>query len=68
MIKISKLLLRNPDYYDWMGKVIHREMYKKSKFGHPNKCHMHNPESVLENEMCKSIWDFEIQTDHVIST
>ncbi len=28
---------------------------------------MHNPESVLENEMHKFLWDFEIQTDHLIS-
>ena len=28
---------------------------------------MHNPESVLENEMHKLLWDFEIQTDHIIS-
>ena len=25
---------------------------------------MHKQESVLENEMNKIIWDFEIQTDH----
>ena len=28
---------------------------------------MHNPESALENEMHKILWDFEIQTDHLIS-
>ena len=28
---------------------------------------MHNPESVLENETHKLLWDFEIQTDHLIS-
>ena len=28
---------------------------------------MHNPESVLENEMDKLLCDFEIQTDHLIS-
>ena len=27
---------------------------------------MHKPESVLENEMHKIPWDFEIQTDHLI--
>ena len=27
---------------------------------------MHNPESVLENEMHKLLWDFETQTDHLI--
>ena len=29
---------------------------------------MHNPESVLENETYKLSWDFEIQTNRVIST
>ena len=29
---------------------------------------MHNPESILENEMYQILWDFEIQTDHLIST
>ena len=28
---------------------------------------MHNPESVLENETHKLLWDFEIQTDQLIS-
>ena len=29
---------------------------------------MHNREFVLENETHKTLWDFEIQTDHLIST
>ena len=28
---------------------------------------MHNPESVLENEMQKVLWDFEVQADYIIS-
>ena len=28
---------------------------------------MHNPESVLENETHKILWDFEIQTNYLIS-
>ena len=28
---------------------------------------MHNPGSVLENDAHKFLWDFEIQTDHLIS-
>ena len=28
---------------------------------------MHNPESVLENDMHKLLCDFEIQSDHLIS-
>ena len=27
---------------------------------------MHNQESIQENEMHKVLWDFEIQTDHLI--
>ena len=28
---------------------------------------MHNTESVLKNETHKLLWDFKIQTDHLIS-
>ena len=28
---------------------------------------MNNPESVMENEAHKVLWDFEIQTDHLMS-
>ena len=28
---------------------------------------MHNPESFLENETNKILWDFELQTNHLIS-
>ena len=28
---------------------------------------MHNPEPVLENNTHKLLWDFDIQTDHLIS-
>ena len=28
---------------------------------------MHNPETVLEDETHKILWDFKIQTDHLIS-
>ena len=27
---------------------------------------MHNPKSILENKTHKLLWDFEIQTDHLI--
>ena len=53
--------------YDWVGKVIHWEMYKKFKFDHTNKWYMHNPAPVLENETHKLLWDFSIHTDHLIS-
>ena len=28
---------------------------------------MHNPKPVLENDTHKFLWDFDIQTDHLIS-
>ena len=37
------------------------------KLDHTNKWYMYNPAAVLENVMHKLLWDFEIQTDHIIS-
>ena len=53
--------------HDWMGKVIHWEMCKKLKFDHANKWYMHIPAPVLENDTHRLLWDFNIQTDHLIS-
>ena len=53
--------------HDWMGKVILWELCKKLKFGPTNKWYMHNSASALENETLKLLWDFQIQTDHLIS-
>ena len=62
--------LAQKDYktrHDWVGKVIHREMCKKFKFDQTNKLYMQNPASVQENDTHKLQWDFDIQTDHLIS-
>ena len=62
-------LARN-DYktrHDWIGKVIHWEMYKKFKFDHMNNWYMHDPAADLENDTHKLIWDFDVHTDHLIS-
>ena len=53
--------------HDWVVKVIHWELCKKSKFEHTNKWYMHNPASIRENEMHKFLWNFEIQMNHLIS-
>ena len=53
--------------HDWVGKVIHWEMWKKFKFYHTNKWYMHNPAPVVENVTYKLLWDFDIHTDHLIS-
>ena len=53
--------------HDWVGKVIHWEMCKKFKFDHASKWYMHNPAPVLENDIHKLLWGFDIHTDHLIS-
>ena len=53
--------------HDWVGKGIHWELCKKFKFDHTNKWYMNNPAPVLENDTHKLLWDFDIQTDHLIS-
>ena len=49
---------------NWLVKYIHVELCKKFDSDHLNKWHMHNPESVLENETHKILRDFDLQTDH----
>ena len=51
-----------------ISTVIHWEMCKTFKFDHTNKWYMHNPAPVLENDTHKLLWDFDIHTDHLIST
>ena len=64
----SKLALKKyKTRHDWVGKVIQWEMCKKLKFDHTNKWYMHNPAPVLENDIHKPLWDFDIHTDHLIS-
>ena len=51
----------------WVRKVIPWELCKKFKFDDISKWYMHKSESVRENKIHKLLWDFEIQTDHLIS-
>ena len=52
---------------DWRSKVIHWKLCKKLKFDPTNKWYMYSPRSVLENDTRKPLWDFDIQTDPLIS-
>ena len=63
----SKLAQEYKARHDWVGKEIHWEMCKKFKFDYANKWYMHNPAPVLENDTHKLLWDFDIQTDPLIS-
>ena len=52
--------------HDWVGKVIHWEMCRKFQFDHTNKWYMNNLAPVLQNDSLKLVWNFNIQTDHLI--
>ena len=56
--------------YNYMVTISSRnnnDMCKKFKFDDADKWYMHNPAPVLENDTHKLLWDFDIQTDHLIS-
>ena len=50
------------DKVQLVGRVIYWELYKRLKHDHTTKWYMYNPESIVENETHKLIWDFEIPT------
>ena len=52
--------------HDWFGKRIHWEVCRKNGIEVKPKWYEHQPEAVQENERYKILWDFNIQTDHVI--
>ena len=41
-------------------------MVQENEIDHTNKWYMHNPAPVLEDDTHKLLWDFNIQTDHLI--
>ena len=52
--------------HDHLGKTVHWKLARKCNFEAGDKWYEHEPESVLENEDYKILWDFSIQPDHVI--
>ena len=48
---------------NWVGKVIHLELYWRLKFYHTYKWYMHKSESIQGNETHKILLNFEISTD-----
>ena len=62
----SKLAQEYERRYDNLGKIVHWKLATKCNFEAGDKWYEHEPESVLENEDYKILWDFSIQTDHVI--
>ena len=52
--------------HDNLGKIVHWKLDRKCNFEAGDKWYEHEAEIVLENEDYKILWDFSIQTDHVI--
>ena len=52
--------------HDWIGRKIHWEVCRKYGLDTKDRWYEHEPQAVCENENYKILWDFSIQTDHVI--
>ena len=52
--------------HDNVARAIHLDLSGKCGFDRNDKWYNHVPESVLENENYKLLWDFSIRTDHHI--
>ena len=52
--------------HDNLGKIVHWKLARKCNSEAGGKWYEHEPESVLENEDYKILWNFSIRTDHVI--
>ena len=46
--------------------MIHWELYVVHGLDRADKWYEHQPQSVLETDKTKVLWDFNIQCDHVI--
>ena len=52
--------------YDNLDKIVHWKLARKCDFEDGDRRYEFEPESVLVNEDYKILWDFSVQTDHVI--
>ena len=52
--------------HDWVGRRVHWDVCKKYGIVLNDKWYQHEPGSVIENDKCKILWDFTVQTDHII--
>ena len=52
--------------HDNIARIVHLKLCQKFGLVDEVKCYNHKPTSVVENDRVKMLWDFNIQTDHVI--
>ena len=52
--------------HDNIARIVHLELCQNFGLVDNVKCYKHKPASVIDNDKVKILWDFNIQTDHVI--
>ena len=58
--KCSKFAqIKHKNRRNWVGRVTYWELWKTHNFDQTTERYMHKPESLLENETQKVLWDFE---------
>ena len=53
--------------HGWVGRSIHWENCRANGIHVKSKWYEHQPEAIIDNESCKILWDFTVQTDHFIT-
>ena len=53
--------------HNWIGRCIHWENCGANEIHVKPNWYEHQPEAALENDLCKTLWDFKVQTDHFIT-
>ena len=54
--------------HDWVSRRVHWEVCRMYGIELRENWYEHDAAPVAENDRCKIIWDFDMQTDHVIQT
>ena len=52
---------------NWIERRIHWEICRANGIHVKSKWYEHQPEPVIENDFCKLLWDFTVQTDDFIT-
>ena len=52
--------------HDCVARALHWDLCKQAGFPHAGRWYEHSPQPVMENTNYKILWDFSIQTDHIL--
>ena len=62
----EKLAQTDKRRHDSVAKKLHRDLCRKNGFKCGNKRYEHKPESIMEKDCVKLLWDFNIRCDNII--